>query len=119
MVDCLIGGVEHNIVLEEGNSPIQIPPYRHPNNFRDEIEKAIQELLELGLIRPISSPYASSKVLVKKKYEILRMFIYFRDLNKKTIKNRYPIPRIYELIYELFGAKYFSKFDLGSCYHQI
>ena len=60
-------GVEHNIVLEEGNSPIQIPPYRNTKNFRDDIEKAIQELLELGLIRPSSIPYASSVVLVKKK----------------------------------------------------
>ena len=88
-------GVEHNIFLEEGTPPIQIPPHRHPKKFKDEIEKAIQELLELGLIRPISSPYASSVVLVKKKHGTLRMCIEFRDLNKKTIKNRYPIPRIY------------------------
>ena len=63
-------GVEHNIVLEEGNSPIKIPPYRNPKNLRDEIENTIQELLELGLIRPISSPYASSVALVKKKMEV-------------------------------------------------
>ena len=63
-------GVEHNIVLEGGTSPIQIPPYRHPNKFIDEIEKAIQELLELGLIRPSSSPYASLVVLVKKRMEV-------------------------------------------------
>ena len=93
-------GVEHNIILEEGTSPIQIPPYRNPNKFRDEIEKTIQELLELGLIRPGSSPYASSVVLVKEKDGTLRMCIDFRDLNKKTIKNRYPIPKIDEL----FGA---------------
>ena len=60
-------GVEHNIFFEEGTSPIQIPPYRNPKKFRYDIEKAIQELLELGLIRPSSSPYASSVVLVKKK----------------------------------------------------
>ena len=97
-------GVEHNIVLEEGTSPIQIPPYRHPKKFRDEIEKAIQELLELVLSIPSSSPYASSLVLVKKKDGTLRMCIDFRALNKKTIKNIYPIPRIYELMDELFGA---------------
>ena len=76
-------GVEHNIVLEEGTSPIQIPPYRHPKIFIDEIEKAIQEILELGLIIPISSPYASSIVLVKKKYGTLRMCIDFRALKRR------------------------------------
>ena len=111
-------GVEHNIVLE-GTSPIQIPPYRHPKKFRDKIEKNIQELLELRHIRPSSIPYASSVVLVKKKDGTLRMCIDFRDLNKKTIKNRYPIPRIDELMDELFGANYFSKIDLRSGYHQI
>ena len=112
-------GVDHNIVLEKGTPPIQITPYRHTNKFRDDIEKAIQEILELGLIRPRSIPYASSVVLVKKKHGTLRMCIDFRDLNKKNIKNRYPITRIYELIDDLFGSNYFSKIDLRSCYHQI
>ena len=62
--------VEHNTVLEEGTQPIHIPPYRNPKKLRDEIEKAIQELLELGLIRPSSSPYASLVVLVKKRMEV-------------------------------------------------
>ena len=106
-------GVEHNIILEEGTSPIQIPPYIHPKKFRDEIEKAIQGLLDLGLIRPSSSPYASSVVLVKKKDGTLRTCIEFRSLNKKTIKNRYLIPRIDELMDELFGANYFSKIDIA------
>ena len=73
----------------------------------------------MGLIRPSSSPYASSVVLVKKNDGTLRMCIDFRALNKKAIKNRYPIPRIDELMDELFGAKYFSKIDLILIYHQI
>ena len=75
--------------------------------------------MELDPIRLSSSPYASSIVMVKKKDGTLRMCIDFRDLNKKTVKNRYPIPRIDELMDELHGANFFSKIDLRSCYHQI
>ena len=112
-------GIEHRIELEAGTLPIKIHPYKHPKRLKDEIEKAIKELLELGLIRPSSSLFASSVVLVKKKDGTLRMCIDYRALNKKTIKNRYPIPRIDELMDELHGANFFSKIDLRSGYHQI
>jgi hypothetical protein len=112
-------GFEHVIELEEGSKPMITTPYRHPKKFKDEIEKAIKELLEMGHIRPSSSPFASSVVLVKKKDGTMRMCIDYRALNKKTIKNRYPIPRIDELIDELHGVVYFSKIDLRSGYHQI
>jgi hypothetical protein len=86
-------------------------PYKHPKKFKDEIEKAIKELLEMGHIRPSSSPFASSVFLVKKD-GTMRMCIDYRALNKKTIKNRYPIPKIDELLDELHGAVYFLKIDL-------
>ena len=89
-------------------------PYRHPKAYRDKIERAIQELLALGHIQPSTSPFASSVVLVKKD-DTLRMCIDYRALNRKTLKKRYPIPRINELR----GARFFSKIDLRLGYHQI
>ena len=115
----MFGEIEHTIELEQGIQAVITTPYRHPKAYRDEIEWAIQELLALGHIRPSTSPFASSLVLVKKKDGILRMCIDYRALNKKTLKNRYPIPRIDELMDELRVARFFSKIDLRSGYHQI
>ena len=95
-----------------------ITPYKHPKRLKDDIE-TIKELLAMGHIRPSKSSFASSMVLVKKKDGTLRMCIGYRALNKKTIKNRYPIPRIDELLDELHGTFFFSKIDLKSSYHQI
>jgi hypothetical protein len=71
----------------------------------------------MGHIRPSTIPFPSSVVLVKNKYGTMRMCIDFRALNKKTIKNRYPITRIDEMLDELHGADYFTKIDLHSGYH--
>ena len=86
--------------------------YRHPKKFKYEIEKSIKELLDMGHIRPSSSPFASSVVLVKKKDGTMQICIDYQALNKKTIKNRYPIPSIDELLDELHRAVYFLKIDL-------
>jgi hypothetical protein len=112
-------GFEHTIELEARATPMITAPYRHPKRFKDEIEKAIKEFLAMGHIRPSTSPFTSSVVLVLKKDGTLRMCIDYRALNKKTIKNRYPIPRIDELMDELHGAVFFTKIDLRSGYHQI
>jgi hypothetical protein len=73
----------------------------------------------MGHIGPTSSPFALLFVLVKKKDGIMGMGIDYRVLNKTTIKNQYPIPRIDAMIDELHGAIYFSKVNLRSGYHQI
>lgn len=112
-------GFEHSIELEQGTKPVVTTPYRHLHKYKEEIEKTIKELLEMGHIQPSCSPFASSVVLSKKNDGMMRMCINYRALNKKTIKNRYPIPQIDELIDELHGAIYFSKIDLRSGYHQI
>ena len=89
---------EHTIELEQGIQAVITTPYRHPKAYRDETERAIHELLALGHIRPNTSPFASSVVLVKKRDGTLWMCIDYRELNKKTMKNRYTIPRIDELM---------------------
>ena len=111
-------GFEHGIEMEDGAKPMITTPYRHPRPYKDEIEKTIHELLDMGFIRPSSSPFASSMVLVKKD-GTLWICIDYRTLNKKTIKNRYLIPHLDELLDELHGGIYFSKIDLHLGYHQI
>jgi hypothetical protein len=94
-------------------------PYRHLMKLKDEIEKAIKELLDMGHITSSSSPFTYFVVLAKKKDGTMRICIDYSALNNKMIKNRYPIPMIDELLDELHGAMYFSKIDLRSGYHQI
>ena len=100
-------------------SPIKVHPYKHPKRFKHDIERKIKEILDLGFIRLSSSPFASSLMLVKIKDGTMCMCIDYRDLNKNTIKNIYPISRIDGLVDEIYGDKYFSKIDLCSGYHQI
>jgi hypothetical protein len=84
-----------------------------------EIKCQIEELLQKGHIRPSSSPCGSPIVLVQKKDRTWRLCIDYRDLNKITVQNRYPISRIDDLLDQLKGTKYFNKIDLKSGYHQV
>ncbi|GJY83879.1 retrotransposon-related protein [Tanacetum coccineum] len=110
---------DHRIPLKEGAVPVNIRPYRHPPTQKDAIETMVQELLDSKVIRPSNSPFSSPIVMVKKKDGTWRMCIDYRQLNKLTIKDKFPIPLIEELIDELHGSKVFSKLDLRSGYHQI
>jgi hypothetical protein len=95
------------------------PIYRHSLLENEEIKCHIQDLIEKGHIFPRSSPCGSPIMLVQKKYGSWRICIDYRDLNKITVKNRYPIPRIDDLLDQLKGVKYFNKIDLNSGYHQV
>ncbi|GKC28718.1 putative reverse transcriptase domain-containing protein, partial [Tanacetum coccineum] len=79
----------------------------------------LQELLEKGFIRPSSSPWGAPVLFVKKKDGSFRMCIDYRELNKLTIKNRYPLPRIDDLFDQLQGSSVYYKIDLRSGYHQF
>jgi hypothetical protein len=79
----------------------------------------LKELLDLGLIRPNVSPWGALVIFFKKKDSSIRLCIYYRDLNHDAMKNRYPIPQIYDLFDHMKGAMVFSKIDLRSWYHQL
>ncbi|KAL5545301.1 hypothetical protein UlMin_009085 [Ulmus minor] len=107
------------IELLPGTSPISKAPYRMAPAELRELQTQLQELLDKGFIRPSHSPWGAPVLFVKKKDGTLRMCIDYRELNKVTIKNRYPLPRIDDLFDQLKGASIFSKIDLRSGYHQL
>ena len=111
--------VEFQIDLVPGATPLAKAPYRLAPPEMQELSNQLQELLEKGFIRPSSSPWGALILFVKKKDGSLRMCIDYRELNKVTIKNRYPLPRIDDLFDHLQGAAWFPKIDLRSGYHQL
>ncbi|CAJ2637692.1 unnamed protein product [Trifolium pratense] len=111
--------VEFSIDLVPGTSPISMAPYRMSASELNELKKQLEELLEKRFVRPSVSPWGAPVLLVKKKDGSMRLCIDYRQLNKVTIKNKYPLPRIDDLMDQLVGACVFSKIDLRSGYHQI
>ncbi|GJU78137.1 putative reverse transcriptase domain-containing protein [Tanacetum coccineum] len=94
-------------------------PYRLTPSEMEELSGQLKELQDKGFIRPSSSPWGAPVFFVKKKDGSFRMCIDYRELNKLTIKNRYPLPRIDDLFDQLQGSQYFSKINLRSGYHQL
>ena len=111
--------VDHKIEIIPGSSPPSKPTFRMSPKELDELKKQLKELLDHGFIRPSKSPYGAPVLFVKKKDGSMRMCVDYRALNKITVKNKYPLPRVDELFDRLRGAKYFSKIDLRSGYHQV
>ncbi|WVZ93886.1 hypothetical protein U9M48_039838, partial [Paspalum notatum var. saurae] len=114
-----VRAIEFAIDLIPGTAPIAKAPYRMSGKEYDELKKQLDELLEKGFIRDSVSPWGAPVLFVKKKDGTMRMCIDYRDLNAVTIKNKYPLPRIDDLLDRLKGAKHFSKIDLRSGYHQM
>ncbi|GJT40067.1 putative reverse transcriptase domain-containing protein [Tanacetum coccineum] len=110
--------VEFRIDLVLGAAPVVRAPYRLAPSKMRELLVQLQELLEKGFIRPSSSPWGAPVLFVKKDGSF-RMCIDYRELNKLTVKNRYPLPRIDDLFDQLQGSSVYSKIDLRSGYHQL
>jgi hypothetical protein len=111
--------IDHEIKIVENAIPPSQQPFRMSQPELAELKRQLEVLLEKGFIRPSKSPYAAPVLFAKKKDGTLRMCVDYRALNKITIKNKYPIPRVDEMLDQLNGAKIFSRLDLKSGYHQI
>ncbi|KAI3448707.1 hypothetical protein Pfo_005372 [Paulownia fortunei] len=111
--------IEFVIDVMPGTTSISKAPYRMAPTELKELKVQLQELLDKGFIRPSYSPWGAPVLFVKKKDGTLRLCIDYRELNKITVKNKYPLPRIDDLFDQLQGASVFSKIDLRSGYHQL
>ena len=112
--------VEHKITMKE-HQPIRAPPRRLPYALREELESELGKLLDTGCVERSSSPYSSGLVLVRKKDGGLRVCVDYRGINKDTVPDCFPIPRIDDLI-DMVGrckGKVFTTLDLMKGYHQI
>ncbi|GJX45591.1 putative reverse transcriptase domain-containing protein [Tanacetum coccineum] len=111
--------VEFQIDLIPGAAPVARAPYRLAFLEMQELSNQLQELAEHGFIRPSTSPWGALVLFVKNKYGSFRVCIDYQELNKLTLNNRYPLPKIDDLFDQLQGSSIYSKIDLRSGYHQL
>ena len=111
--------VDHKIEVKPRTEPPSKAPYRLSQKELEELKSQLDEPLAKGYIRQSKSPYGAPVLFVDKKDRKLRLCVDYRALNKVTVKNSYPLPRIDDLFDRLAGAKCFSRIDLRSGYHQI
>ena len=110
--------VAHSVELTD-EKPVWKPQFRLSPKEKEALHEQTKVMLSKGLIRPAKSPYSAPVLFVKKNDGSLRMVIDYRALNKKTVKDRYPVPRINELVDDLGKLNYFSKMDLSGGFYQI
>ena len=110
--------MKHNILFKD-DIPFQQRHRRIPPALYQEVKDQFQQLPHAGVIRQFSSLYASAVVLVRKKNGKLRFCVDFRELNAKTVRDSYALPRIDELLDNLSGYRYFSTLDMWSGYYQV
>ena len=111
--------VDFGIKLHPGTSPISMTPHRMAPVKLQELRVRLQELLDKGFIRSSTSTWGAPVLFAKKKDKTLRLCIDYRQLNRVTIKNRYPLPRIDDFFNQLRGARVYSKIDFRTGYHQL
>ena len=111
--------VDFGIELHQGISPISMTPHRMTPVELQELRVQLQGLLDKGFIKPSTSPWGAPVLFAKKKGKTLRLCIDYRQLNRVTIKNRYPLPRIDDLFDQLRGVRVYSKIDLRTGYHRL
>lgn len=110
---------DHTIPLLPNAVPVNSRPYRYSPHHKDEIERQVKDMLQAGLIVPSTSHFASLVLLIQKKDGSWRFCVDYRRLNELTIKNRFPMPIMEEILEELAGSHYFTKLDMRSGYHQV
>jgi hypothetical protein len=106
---------DHHIHLLPETAPVVVRPYRYPQLLKDEIGRQCTEMLRLGVIRASTSSFSSPVLLVRKKDGSWQFCVDYRALNAKTVRDVFPIP----VVDELKGARFFTKLDLRSGYHQV